>query len=649
MAKQNIYLENKPLEEALAEYLLVLRENGALEPGPTETVPVVKALGRVTAQPVFAVNSVPHYSAAAMDGIALLAENTFGASETCPVCLELGGQAFPVDTGDPLPVGCNAVVMAEHLHYPDEEQVVIIAPVAPWQHVRTIGEDMTATEMILPAGHLLKPFDLGALLAGGVTEIGVYPRPRVAILPTGTELVPAGSALRPGDIVEFNGTMLSSMVREYNGEACIFPVTADSPSDLKAALERAVAEYDLILINAGSSAGRDDYTSSLIKEMGEVLTHGVAIKPGKPVILGMVRKKPVLGIPGYPVSTVIAFRLFARPVLLAQGGLPAWDCPRIKATLSRKIYSTLGMDEYVRVRLAQIGERLVAIPMARGAGVTTSLVRADGLLPVPRSREGFLAGSEVEVELLRSQEEIRHTLVVSGSHDLSLDILGSTLHTMYREHYLSSSSVGSFGGLQALQRLETHCAGMHLLDEDTGEYNISYLERFLRGMDLVLVNLVYRQQGLIVAKGNPKGISGLEDLAGKNIEYINRQAGSGTRILLDYHLKNQGLGQEQISGYQREEYTHLGVAAAVAGGSADAGLGILAAAKALELDFVPVAVERYDLCFPTEFWITEPVRQLIAVMRSPSFQEQVELLGGYDLRDCGRILWHRGEFPGGDR
>ncbi|MHB1127472.1 MAG: molybdopterin biosynthesis protein [Bacillota bacterium] len=645
MIKRNIYLQNKPLEEALVEYLHVLRESGALDPGPAQTVPVADALGRVTAQPVFALNSVPHYFAAAMDGVALSAESTYGTSESCPVHLELGGQAFPVDTGDPLPVGCNAVVMAEHVHYPVDNQVEIIAPVAPWQHVRTVGEDMTATEMILPAGHLLKPFDLGAMLAGGITEVDVYPRTRVAILPTGTELVPAGVPLRPGDIVEFNGTVLSAMIRENNGEACIFPSKADSPAELRVALERAVAEYDTVLINAGSSAGRDDYTAALISELGEVFTHGVAVKPGKPVILGMVNKKPVLGIPGYPVSTVIAYRLFARPVILAQGGLPVWDPPKVRAILSRKLFSTLGMDEFVRVRLGQIGERLVAVPMARGAGVTTSLVRADGLMLVPRAREGFLAGSEVTIELLRSAEEIRQTIVVSGSHDLCLDVLGSAFHATYRERYLSSSSVGSFGGLQSLQRREAHCAGIHLLDEETGEYNISYLERFLQGIDLVLINLVYRQQGLIVARGNPLGIAGLEDLSEKDVEYINRQGGSGTRILLDYHLKNQGISPDQIRGYQREEYTHLGVAAAVAGGAADAGLGILAAARALNLDFVPVAVERYDLCFPAEFWSTEAVRQLVSVMRSPAFREQVSRLGGYDLRDCGRVLWQRGGVP----
>lgn len=637
-SSRDVYLEQQPWDAALARYQAALYEHGALGPGPAEIVPVTQALGRVTAAPVYATISSPHYPAAAMDGFAVRARDTFGAAEASPRRLAVGREAVPVDTGDPLPPGYDAVIMIEDIHQVDEGTVEIISAAVPWQHVRSIGEDLVATEMILPAGVRLAPEHLAAILAGGVTQVQVYRPMRVAVIPTGDELVAPGPDLEPGAIPEFNGAMLAGMVQSWGGEPDLFPPIPDRWEELRAALAQALAGYDMVLINAGSSAGRDDYTARLVRELGEVYTHGVATRPGKPVILGRVENRAVIGIPGYPVSAALAMELFVRPLLYRWQGLLPPEPETVTARLARKIYSSLGADEFVRVRLGRVGGELVAAPLSRGAGVITSLVRADGWLVVPRLAEGFAAGEMVKVSLRRPRAQIQGQILCVGSHDLALDVLDNHLRRLYPGESLASAHVGSTGGLLAIRDGQAVCAGVHLLDPETGTYNETYVKKYL-GWPCVLVNLVYRQQGLMVQPGNPKNITGIKDLARPEVEIINRQAGAGTRIFLDYLLAREGIDPAQVKGYGREQYSHLAVAAAVAGGTADAGLGILAAARALGLEFIPLGQERYDLLFPREF-VGEPrVQHLLDVMRRPEFQAEVAEMGGYDLADCGRVMW----------
>lgn len=639
MTKRNIYLDNTPLEEAYDKYFARLREVGALELLPCEIVAVDDALGRVTAAPVFAKVSSPHYHASAMDGMAVRAEDTFKASETAPVALKIGVEVFPVDTGDPLPSGCDAVIMIEQVHFRSENEIEIVASAAPWQHVRPMGEDVVATEMIVPANHLLRPMDLGGILAGGVLEILVRPRPVIAVLPTGTELVQPGAELEPGDIIEYNSRIIGGLVEEWGGLPERYEITADNYELLRERIQQAVSTSDVVVINAGSSAGSEDFTSAIIRELGEVLVHGVAIKPGKPVILGVIEGKPVFGIPGYPVSAILNCELFLKPVIEAKSGRRLPTGETVEAGLTRKLVSPQGVDEFVRVKLGAVGEKIIATPISRGAGVLTSLIRADGILKVPRYMEGFEAGTTVKVELLRSREEIEKTTVVIGSHDVSIDILGNQLRQIHPGRSLSSAHVGSLGGLLALRRGEAHLAGSHLLDEETGEYNITYIERLLPGIPVVVVNLLYRKQGFIVQRGNPRSIRTFADLARPNMKFINRQKGAGTRVLLDYHLRREGVDPDIIEGYEREEFTHMAVAAAVAGGSADVGLGIMAAAKALNLDFFPVTEERFDLVIPEVYWNTPHITGLLEVLAEPSFRREVEQLGGYSLRDTGNVVY----------
>lgn len=348
------------------------------------------------------------------------------------------------------------------------------------------------------------------------------------------------------------------------------------------------------------------------------------------------REVPVIGVPGYPVSAALTGELFVEPLLARWQGRPPADPPTIEATLTRKIASPTGDDDYVRVTVGQVGQRVVATPLGGGAGVITSLARADGLLLIPRFSEGLAAGSQVTVRLYRRPADIQRTIVAIGSHDLILDLLAQYLAAGEPLRRLSSANVGSLGGLLALRREEAHLAGCHLLDPESGEYNVSYVRRYLPGREIVLVTLAGREQGWIVPAGNPKSLQGWADAARPDVTFVNRQRGAGTRVLLDYELGKLGIGPEFVRGYEREEYTHLAVAAAVASGAADAGLGIRAAARALHLDFVPLAQERYDLAIPREHYESELLRPLLDLLNDADFRAAVAATPGYDVSEMGQ-------------
>jgi len=597
---------------------------------------VEEAVGRVTAESVWAMRSSPAFDSAAMDGIAVRAAETVGAAETTPVLL---ADFAVVDTGDPLPTGYDAVVMREHVHHTSDGRAELRAAVPPYQHVRSIGEDISATELLLPAGHRLRPVDVAACAAAGVVELLVRRKPRVVVIPTGDEIRPVGTPLAPGEIADTNSMMLAAQVVEVGGEARTTGIVADDPELIADAVREAAADADLVILIAGSSAGRDDYTARVVAATGALAVHGVAVRPGHPVVLGTVAgdpATPILGAPGYPVSAALTFDIFAAPVLAALEGAAPRERPATTARLARKLASAIGSDDWVRVRLGRVGGDVVATPLPRAAGVLTSLVRADGLLVVPAGVEGHHAGEQVRVELLRGLSAIVRTIVAIGSHDLILDVAASALRAADPLITLASSNVGSLGGLVALRDGLCHLAGSHLLEPATGEYTLPYLDRiFGRDADLAVVRLVHRDQGLLVAHGNPLGLSGVADLTRPDLRYVNRQRGAGTRVLLDHELRLKGLDPSTISGYTREEHTHLGVAAAIAAGGADAGLGIQAAARAFGLDFVPVAQEPYDLVLRTAGLDSEVLAPLWALLEQPEFHAQIEKLGGYSCAETG--------------
>ena len=637
---REIFVDNLPLAEARERWRTRLDEAGCLG-AAVETIAVDDALGRVTAAPLFARRSSPFYNAAAMDGIAVRCTDTIGAGERRPVRLPPDRYRV-VNTGNALPDGFDAVVMIEDVHTLDDGSVELIRPVAPWQHVRAIGEDIVATELVLPQGHVIRPVDQGALLAAGLLEVPVSRRPTVAVIPTGSELVPPGAPAEPGNIIEFNSRVLAGYVSEWGGEARRRDIVADDPGALATAIAGAAAECDMVLVNAGASVGSRDHTAAVLADLGEIVVRGVNIKPGKPVILALVGKTPVIGLPGYPVSAVLTARLFVRPLLCAMQGVEPPPERTAAAILSRPLSSKIGVEEFVRVKLGLVGDTPIATPVSRGAGAVMSLVRADGILVVPAGSEGIGAGEEVVVELLRDISDIENTLVFIGSHDNILDVLANLLRKERPACYLSSAHVGSLGGIMAIRRGEAHVAGTHLLDEDSGEYNVPFIKRYLAGVPLALVNLAWRDQGLMVRRGNPRGIAGMADLARPDVTFINRQRGAGTRILADLKLRELGIAPEQVNGYGREEYTHMTVACAVASGDADAGLGIRAAARALGLDFVPVARERYDLIIPESAAEDDKITRLLSVIReNAEFRKLVERLGGYDLGDSGTVVYRQ--------
>ena len=637
---RNIYLKMKTLTDARELIFKHFQLHGILD---SETIAVPDAVGRVLAKPVTACLSSPNFHAAAMDGIAVKAEDTFGVSESNPKELIIGKSAFYLNTGHVLPENTNAVIMIEQVHTLDAKRVEIEAPAFPWQHVRKMGEDIVATELLFPRNHAVTPYCVGAMLSGGVFSVSVRKKPRVLIIPTGSELVEWQNIeinhLKPGQVIETNSFVLGKLVEACGGSYVRHDKLMDDFEKIKQAVLAAIEdEYQLVLIIGGSSAGSEDFARHVIQALGNVLVHGVTMMPGKPVVVGDIKNRPVFGIPGYPVSAIMAFEQFVQPLILKLLEQPEKIRPTIPVEPTRKMASKLGLEEFLRVKLGTVGDRVVATPLPRGAGCITSLTEADGIIRIPENMEGVKDSETVAAELIRPLSSVRKTIVVVGSHDNTLDVLADQIKAGSSELTLSSSHVGSMGGLMAIKRKSCHVAGSHLLDTDDGSYNVSYVRRFIPDIPVRIVNLVFREQGLIVATGNPKNIRGIEDLGREDLQFINRQGGSGTRILLDYRLRQIDLAPAQINGYENEEFTHMSVAVAVLSGTVDAGLGIFAAAQALGLAFIPVVTEQYDLIIPVEHFESQSMRILLDTINSSAFKNRVETLGGYSTQKTGEII-----------
>ncbi len=640
MGRRRAYLEMKSVPQALELLDAALGARRTDE----ELVAVQEALGRITSRAVFAASSNPAYRAAAMDGYAVRSEDLADASEMRPASLVLESDALEVDTGDEMPEGFDAVVMAEDV-WPGETQDTIQVPVAVsrWQHVRKVGEDVVEGELVVPSCQRIQPRHLAVLLASGYHRVWVRRPPRVGLIPTGDEVVEPGASLEPGQVPEFDSKMLAAMVQEWGGEAVRYGVVRDDPGRLRAAVERASTECDLVVLIAGTSAGRDDYAPLVLSEMGELLVHGVNVMPGKPTAIARVKDSVVLGLPGYPVSTAVAADLFLHRAVAGLLGVAPSQRPRLKSVLARKVPSKAGHREVIRVVTARVGDDNVSVPLARGAGMISSLSKAGGLVTFDEHREGAEEGEEVEVELLADPGEVTRTILHVGSHDLCLDVVGELLRERSPGWVLASVSVGSLAGLVALSRGRCHVSGIHVRDEETGTYNLPAARRLLPGRSAILVRLASREQGLYVRKGNPKDIHGLADLGRQDVSMVNRQAGSGTRILLDHLLAEEGLDPSMVRGYDLMEATHTAVAEAVRSGLADTGLGIRLAAHALGLDFIPLVQEPYDLVIPAELLETEQMLRFLDVLRSPRLVQMIGGLAGYDAAETGLEV---GRIPG---
>jgi len=632
--KRNVYIGNTDIKKAIKIYSEELNIGNKPK---WEYIKPWKAYGRITWEGVFANYSSPNYNASAMDGIAVKYKKTLKATEANPVRLKKDQDYKIIDTGDPVKEPFNSVIMVEDVVNIDDNTVEIIAPAFPWQHVRQIGEDIVAGEMILPSKHKIRPVDVGGTISGGVEKVKVYQKPKVGIIPTGTEIVDIGKNLEEGDIIESNSRIFQGLVLEYGGEPKRYKPVVDDYELIKKAVEKSVEENEVTIINAGSSAGTEDYTKDIISELGEVVVHGLAIKPGKPAILGIVNDKPVIGIPGYPVSAYFVFENIAREIIKKYLGELKEEKRYIKATLSRRIVSNLKQEEYVRIKLGKVNDKIIATPLKRGAGVTMSLINADGVLTIPKEYEGIEKGEKVEIELMTDIKNIEKTLVSIGSHDLIIDLIRDEIHRKYPEFSVSSAHTGSMGGIMALRNDETHIAPIHLLDEKTGEYNKAFIKKYFKGRKIGYIKGVKRQQGLIVQKGNPKNIKTFKDIEREDIVFINRQKGSGTRILADYLIKENSMDRNNILGYDREGNTHMAVSSAVGSCTADVGIGVYSAAQIMGNDFIEITEEEYDFALDAKLLEDEKIQKFISVLRDENFRKRLEELGGYNTESSGEV------------
>lgn len=625
--KKHRYLKMKALEEARSLLLALLPSFEK-----SEEVDVRAAVGRVLAEGLVARRSSPHFAGAAMDGIAVRSEDLREAGEAAPVVLPPGAYA-DIDTGDPVPAGFDAVVMEEGLSRQADGSVEVRESASPWDHVRLVGEDVTAGELLIPARTRVTPYAVGGALAAGVTRVRVLARPRVRIQPTGTEIVPPEQEPAPGEIVEFNGAVLAGLLREWGAAPDLAAPLPDERDVLVQAVRDASSAYDLTLIIAGSSAGREDFIPGIIAEHGELAFHGVMMMPGKPVAAGRVGQKVVVGLPGYPASCYLCAETLVRPCLARMLGQDE-VAEQVTARLQRKLPSRVGMAELVRVHLARLRGAWIAVPGRSGAGLVSSLFASDGILTVPALSEGLPEGAQAEVRLLRPRAAVERNLLVIGSHDPALDVVREELARAGAPVDLAVSHVGSFGGLASLKRAECHATFLHLLDEDTGGYNTPFLTRASLPGEHVQIAFVRRHQGLMVARGNPRGIGALSDLT--RVTFINRQSGAGTRVLLDWMLRREGLQAGQVRGYELEVYTHASVAASVAAGSVDCGLGIRAMADAFGLDFLPLAWEDYDLVLPADQMGDPRVAYLLDLIRGDALRKRISGIAGYDVSRMGQ-------------
>lgn len=631
MAKRNLYLKTVSVEEAYDKYYAALKENNLLDK-KVEEVKTVDALSRVTSEAIYAKCNSPLFNASAMDGICVDSKKTKNASEENPVILKLGVDYKIVDTGDAIKPPFDAVIMAEDVIEVDDETIKIVTPVSGFEHIRPIGEDIVIGEMILESNHEIKPIDIGALIAGGISKIKCYKKMTVGIIPTGDEIIDMKDDPKEGDIIDSNSYMIKALVDESYGVGHRYNIVKDNYDEIKKKVLESIEENDVTIVNAGSSAGTEDYTVHILRELGEVIVHGVSMKPGKPVILAIVKGKPVIGLPGYPLSAYLAFDLFVKPLLSRYKE----SNEIIDAISAKRLISSLKYREYVRVKVGKVDGMYIASPLNRGAASQMSMVRADGIMIIPQNSEGIEASEISKVKLLKNKSMLDNTLVSIGSHDILMDIVADIMAKKYDGVTLSSTHVGSMGGLLALKRGETIIAPTHLLDENTGIYNIAIIKEMFGEGKISLIKGFNRIQGIMVKKGNPLNIKSIEDLT--KCKFVNRQRGAGTRVLFDYKLKTLGIDTKSIDGYDKELSTHMAVAASVASPYSDAGMGVKSAADSMGLDFIEVGVEEYDFAIKNENLNDHKIKKFIEVIKGAELREKLTNIGGYGFDNVGEIV-----------
>ncbi|MDY6965279.1 MAG: molybdopterin biosynthesis protein [Halobacteriota archaeon] len=642
------FLDVKSLEEARK-----IVDSIDLTPG-REDVGLGEALGRIASIDLISPIDVPPFDRASMDGYAVIAKDTFYADDQSPIRLKLNGEirageksdlavqsghCVGIATGAPIPSGANAVVMVEYTGISGDE-IEIFRPVAPAENIMAAGSDIMRGETIIRRGTRLTPRETGVLAASGLKRVSVFRRPKVAIISTGNEVIEPGEKLEFAKIYDVNARAIADFIIELGGEPTYTGIVNDDFDEIYRKLDESLSEgYDIILTSGGTSAGVGDILYKIVGELGEILVHGVAIKPGKPVLIGVCKGKPVFGLPGYPTSAIVVFNTFVAPMIRKMQGLSSTgeDRRKVCAKTAIKLFSARGRYEYLLVNVIPLDDSFACYPILTGSGAITTLSNADGYVKVPENVETVAEGEIVEVELI-SEKLKPADLCIIGSHCIGLDLLIGILSEKYGIT-AKIINVGSTGGLAAVRRGEADIAGLHLLNENTGEYNTPYFED--EGIDAFLFRGYNRSQGLIVAEKNPMDIASVEDLTKEGVRFINRNRGSGTRILLDMELKNLSSNMKkdfdemvkEIAGYEIEAKSHNAVAAAVFYGRADVGMGIETVASQYGLDFIPIQVERYDLAIPTRKMGKRDVQIFLEVLRSIEFKNRLNEMPGLKISD----------------
>ncbi|HII99306.1 MAG TPA: molybdopterin biosynthesis protein [Methanoregula sp.] len=610
------YLELRSFDEAID-----LLKKTFPRPEKTEKVPVMQAAGRIVVSPVYAKYSVPEVNLAAMDGIAVRSRDTVGAIDANPITIDHFSR---VNTGNIVPPEFDAVIMIEDV-WEAGNDFQIRKSATPRQHIRPAGEDIRESRLVLPKGHLIRPFDIGALVTYGITTVEVL-TVNVGIIPTGSELVPLGARPAPGQVVESNTIMAQVYLSQMGAHCTRYPIVPDDPDLIRDTLRLAVKENDLVLISAGSSAGTRDFTESVIRSLGELIFHGVAVKPGKPAMLGRVNDTPVLGLPGYPLAAQTVLREFAAPLLESWGFAPAPRYP-VTVRLAQPLVSDLGFDEFIPVFVGRIGDSIIGAAHGKGAAVQMATVKANGYTHIPASIEGYEGGTAIEVFLTTDPGSVERTIILTGTLDPALEELASLAQN--EGLFIHATNPGNISGLRALTRNACHAAPLSL---PAHSLHLSYepLISYNENPDLAFIHLATMELGIVSRDGLDTG-----DLP--HARFINTRKGTPSRSILDDLLKREGINPAQVDGYLQEVHGPQAVAAAILNGFADAGMCTSGIATAEGLRFVPVASEDYELVVQKEMLNDPRISTLVSLIKSPRFYAILQKKGGYDLTLTGTI------------
>ncbi len=635
-----------------------------LRPSGVEEVSISEAFGRVLAEDVRARYDSPPFDRSEVDGYAVVSESVAGADEDSPATLkvvgkvgvgeeplvEVGlGEAVEVDTGAVIPRGADAVVMAEYTKELSNGRLLVFKSITSGENIARAGSDIARGEVVLRKGTIIGAAEIASLAAAGISKVRVYRKVRAGIISIGNELRPPGNSLRIGEVFDVNAYSISASLRELGCDVATYGIIPDNEDKIKEVVKKALKENDIVITSGGTSAGIKDLTYRVLNELGRpgVIIHGVKLKPGKPTVVAVINNKVVIGLPGFPLSAMMSFKVVAIPIISRLMGVnpSLLKAFKVRARLARRLTGVKGRNVLVPVALnvRPGSNELLAYPVRFRSGSIHVLTYADGFIEVREDTGIIEAGTFVNVELFRGNW-VPPSIVCIGSHDYLME-------TILYEYVGSNELIkyvpaGSMGGLTAVSSGEADVGGTHILDEETNEYNIPIIKKLGMSGKVRLVRGWIREIGLVIPKGNPKGIKGLEDLLRDDVLFINRNKGSGTRVLIDMKLKEiakrRGIPfnriKRVIKGYWNEVRTHTAVAAAVSQGRADVGVAIKWAAKLYGLDFIKIGDEIYDIAINRESLSKDCIKRLVEFLGSNELKKVVKRFEGY------RLLKNSGEF-----